>query len=352
MVDGLVDVPEVVEVAPADRDPDRGHQRANTILPNTSPLGQRRERLARLRQRHRRLHHRPHVALDAQPHEPLELVAGAHRRADDAQLQEEHARQTGRRVGAARRARDHERPARLQRLQGVLPGRRADGLHDGVDPLRQPRARLERLVGAQFDRPRALGLGPARRPHAQARGAAEHDQRRGDAAARALDQDRRARRHARAREQHPVGGQPRRRQARRLRERELRRLGHEVAPRHRDPLGERPGVALRQDRAPRVQRLVAAPSRVRDHRVDDDLVAVLVEPGGVAAEDHRQRILAKPDAPQRPQVVVIQRRGADLDRRPALGDRRLRPLAHLQPGQADPRRRSRRRRRRTRLSKP
>jgi hypothetical protein len=67
--------------------------------------------------------------------------------------------------------------------------------------------------------------------------------------------------------------------------------------------------------------------------VHDDLVAVLVEPGGVAAENHWQRVRPQPDAPQRPQIVVIQRRGADLDGRPPVGNRRLGPLAHLETRQ-------------------
>ncbi len=54
-----------------------------------------------------------------------------------------------------------------------------------------------------------------------------------------------------------------------------------------------------------------------DDRVDHDLVAVLVEAGGVAAEDHRQGLLAEPDAAQRPQVVVVERGGLDGDGRPA-----------------------------------
>ncbi len=64
--------------------------------------------------------------------------------------------------------------------------------------------------------------------------------------------------------------------------------------------------------------------------MDDDLVAVLVDAGGVAAEDHRQGVLAEADAPQRPQVVVVQRRRADLDRGPAALGLRIRALADLE----------------------
>src|SRR3712207_8426815 len=51
-------------------------------------------------------------------------------------------------------------------------------------------------------------------------------------------------------------------------------------------------------------------------RSDDDLVAVLVVPGGVPSEDHRQLLLAKADAAQGPQVVVVERGGPDRHRGP------------------------------------
>ena len=103
--------------------------------------------------------------------------------------------------------------------------------------------------------------------------------------------------------------------------------------RHRDALGERALVALGQQRALRVERLVGAPVGVADHRVDDDLVAVLVEPGGVAAEDHRQPVLGEPDAAQRPQVVVVQRRGLDGHDGPPVGHLGLGALPDPQPAQ-------------------
>ena len=56
--------------------------------------------------------------------------------------------------------------------------------------------------------------------------------------------------------------------------------------------------------------------------MDDDLIAVLVDPCGVAAEDHRQSLLRQPDAAQRPQIVVVERGRLHGDRGPAL--RRLR----------------------------
>ena len=82
---------------------------------------------------------------------------------------------------------------------------------------------------------RSLAAG---RPDPQAGGAGERDAGAGDAAARALDQDRLPGDQARAGEQHPVGGQPGGRQAGGLFEVERLRLGDQVVARHRDPLGE------------------------------------------------------------------------------------------------------------------
>jgi hypothetical protein len=58
-------------------------------LAKDAAVDHRRERAARLVQRHRFLDDRPDALLDAEPHEPLELVARAHCGADDRQLQEE-----------------------------------------------------------------------------------------------------------------------------------------------------------------------------------------------------------------------------------------------------------------------
>ena len=73
--------------------------------------------------------------------------------------------------------------------------------------------------------------------------------------------------------------------------------------------------------------------RVADDGVHDDLVAVLVDPGGVAAEDHRQRLLAQPDPAQRPQVVVVQRGRLDLDRGPPVGHVGIGTLPDHEAGQ-------------------
>ncbi len=226
---------------------------------------------------------RPHVAVGAEAREPLQLVARAHGRADHRELEEEDPGELGRRPVAAGRARHHQRAAGLEGLHGVAPGRRAHGLHHHVHALGQARARLERLVGTQLDRLGALVLRAAGHPHARAGRAADRDQGAGHAAARALDQDRLPGGHAPAREQHAVRGEPGGGKAGRLLERQLRRLRHQVAPWHGHPLGERPRVLLRQERSLGVEGLVVAPVGIRDHRVDDHLVAVGIHAGGVTA---------------------------------------------------------------------
>ena len=78
-------------------------------------------------------------------------------------------------------------------------------------------------------------------------------------------------------------------------------------------------MQLGQERALGIEGLVAAPVVARDHRVDDHVVAVLVHPGGVAAEDHGQPLLGKTHSSQGPQIMMVERGGADLHGGPALG---------------------------------
>jgi hypothetical protein len=67
--------------------------------------------------------------------------------------------------------------------------------------------------------------------------------------------------------------------------------------------------------------------------MDDDLVAVLVETGGVAAQRHRERRLLEPDPLERPEVVVVESCGLDVDRGPALLGDRIGSLTGPQAGQ-------------------
>ena len=100
-----------------------------------------------------------------------------------------------------------------------------------------------------------------------------------------------------------------------------------------DLLGEGALVHLRQQRPPGVLGLVAQPVGRGHHGVHDDLVAVVVDAGGVAPEDHRQPVRGQPHATQAPQVVVVQARGPHVHPRPAVGHLGLGPLPHLQTAQ-------------------
>ena len=91
-------------------------------------------------------------------------------------------------------------------------------------------------------------------------------------------------------------------------------LGDHVALGHDDALGERALVLLGEQRALRVERLVAGPARGDDDRVDDDGAAVLERAGAVAAEDHRELVGLDADAAQRPQVVHVHARRLHVHR--------------------------------------
>jgi len=67
--------------------------------------------------------------------------------------------------------------------------------------------------------------------------------------------------------------------------------------------------------------------------VHDDLVAVLVEPGGVTAQDHRQPVGGQSHAAQRPHVMVVQRRRLDRNGGPAGRRLGIRPLPRLKTAQ-------------------
>ena len=126
----------------------------------------------------------------------------------------------------------------------MSPGGLSDRLQHHIDPFRQPGPGREDLVGAELEGPLALGLAAAGRPDPVAGRAAEHDQRGGHPAARALHEQGRARLDAGLLEQHLVRGQVGRRQAGGLLEGQRRGLRHQVAPRDADPIGEGAVVAF------------------------------------------------------------------------------------------------------------
>ena len=110
-------------------------------------------------------------------------------------------------------------------------------------------------------------------------------------------------------------------------------LGTRLRRGHDDLLGEGALVALGEQRPAGVVGLVTGPRRVTDDAVHDDLVAVLVDAGRVAAEDHRQRLLAQPDAAQRPEVVVVEAGGPHRHRGPAVRGLGSGALPHHQAAQ-------------------
>ena len=249
-----------------------------------------------------------------------ELAAGAHRRADHPQLQEEQSLQVGPGVRAAGRTGDDDRAARLERPHRVGPGRLADGLEHRVHPSRQPGPGRERGVRAQPLGHGALGVGASGHPHLHAGRVAELDQRRRDATGGALHQHGLPGAEPGLHEQHPVGRQPRRTHHGGLRHRQPGRLGDGVARRHHHRVGERPLVLLGEQRALRVEGLVTGDAGVADHRMQHDLGAVGEPAGAVAAQDHRELVGLDADTAQRPQVVHVQARRSHVHRDPPVRD--------------------------------
>ncbi len=134
-------------------------------------------------------------------------------------------------------------------------------------------------------------------------------------------------------EEHAVGGQPRRRQAGGLLPGQARRLRHEVAPWDHHLVGEGALEPFGEKGTPRVHRLVAAEVGVAHHCMDDDLVAVVVDARGVAAQGHRQPVGGQAHAAQAPQVVVVEAGRPHVHPSPALGDLGLGAFVDLQGGQ-------------------
>ena len=313
----------------------------NTIFPNTSPASIAAKPSRASDSGRTRSISGPHPARLAQPREPRELVAGAHRRADDAELEEEHALELGgrREAAGARPRRPASRPAAARAASASTSPRRRSRARRPRAPAAARRSRTPRAAPSSTARsPLRLVAATSPRRAGRPGGAstiaalatpppAPWISTVSPGCTPAFD------------EQHPVGGQPRGRQARR-------------PPRTRAPpawaRGCARGTATRSASVPwccsdssvRFGSSVSSPrqSSVGDHRVHDHLVAVGVDAGGVAAEDHRQPVLGQADPAQRPQVVVVERSGADLDGRPA------RPAARVRAARRPPARRAGRRR--------
>ena len=260
-----------------------------------------------------------------------QLVAGAHGRAEQVKLEEEHPPQVDLGQMSAGAAADDDTAAGDGALQRVVDCRCAHCLDHDIDALGQPCAGLD---GRRAERGDLLPLGraPAGGVYPGAERLRQHHGGRGDAPARALHQHRVPGLHPALAHQHLVSSQPGGRQAGRLDEGHRRGLGHEIAGRHPDDVGEGARVQLGQQGPLRVERLVAA-GRVADDRSHDDLGAIGSDAGRVAAEHHGQLAIGEADPAQRPQVVVVQRARAHLDADPVVGQagrapRWCRPSAH------------------------
>ena len=192
----------------------------------------------------------------------------------------------------------------------MRPRRGADGLDHDVDAFAQPGAGGKRVV-----RTGTKGVGEplvrARRSgHVRARGSGEGDRGRRDSTCGALNEDALPLTEPALREEHPPRGQPRGPEPRGLLEGEVLGLGQQVRTRDRDVGGERAVDAVGEH-----PEVVARP----EHRVDHHLAPVRGDARTVATEDHGRLERNPDDTLQRPQVVVVQRRGAHRDDLPPVG---------------------------------
>ena len=106
-----------------------------------------------------------------------------------------------------------------------------------------------------------------------------------------------------------------------------------VAPGYDDLLGERPLVELAQQRAPRIERLIADGVGIGDHGMHNHRLSVFVISRGIAAEDHRQPFRRQSGSAERPDVVMVEGRRLHPDASPAWRSLRGRPLAQAKPRQ-------------------
>ena len=88
---------------------------------------------------------------------------------------------------------------------------------------------------------------------------------------------------------------------------------------------------LREDMEVLPQALILVRSRCREDCVCDDLSTVRRDPRGVGAKDDRERIFGNTHPTQRPDIMVIQGRGPNLDHFPSVGRSRLGDLADIEP---------------------
>jgi hypothetical protein len=97
-------------------------------------------------------------------------------------------------------------------------------------------------------------------------------------------------------------------------------------------LGEGSGKPFRQKRTTWVEGFIAITRvGIGDNRMNEDLIAICVNACSVTAKNHRQLLRPKPDTFEAPEIVMVERRGSELDQHPTVGNLRLRDLPKCQP---------------------
>ncbi len=231
---------------------------------------------------------------------------------------EEHPEEVHLDVAAGRGTRDHDIATRAHRLQGVLPRRGPHGVEHVVDPFRQPRAGLQHREGAEGLGGLPAFLGAAGGVDLESGLHPEGDGGLGDTAGASLHEHPLARPGLRGDEEHVVRREPGGRQAGSRLEAEPGGLVDEVALRHEHDVGGAARGALREHGAGRVEQLGApAGPRVGDQAVDDDLAAVVGDPGDVGGEPKRELLGLGTDPAHGPQVVLVEGGSPDVDPCPA-----------------------------------
>ena len=219
---------------------------SKTILPNTFAVDHGREARTGLGEWQDPVDNRAGTGGDQHGDQGREVLPAAHGGADHAQRLEEDLGQFGPgRLGSGGGAADHQGPTGSQCVDRVGPGGCPDRLHHRIHPLRQSSTGRESCVRAELYRPLGPGRITRRHPDPKTGLPCQDHQRGGDPAPGALDQHRLSWFQSGRPKQHPVGRQPRGRQAGRLDKGQLGRLVDQVALRH--PYRGRP---MRRDSAP------------------------------------------------------------------------------------------------------
>ncbi|CAM5518956.1 hypothetical protein STANM309S_00623 [Streptomyces tanashiensis] len=287
----------------------------------------------RVLRRHHLVHERPDARRVHQREHPRVLVTRTAERADDLDLVEvDPVQPRGRHVPRGR-AGDDDRSAVAHAPQRMRPGRPADAVDDRVHLLRQLGVALEHLMGAEPLGQVPLVGGAAHGVDPESGRRAQLDQRGGQTTRGALHEHGVPGEQLGLGEQHPVRGQPRAHQAGGLLPREVVRDRQQAVGGRGDVLGERSRACPDELRGRQDERLVGRAGRGVQYGVERHPAAVRILAGGLAAQDPRVLVVVQPDAPQGPQILVVEGDGPDPDAYPALGDHGVRAFADDQRGE-------------------